>query len=83
MFKRKKTESALPLPLPSLRPRPTASAPDRPAMPAAAPAEATADPRTTCYPQDADAPPPVLGQPRTTVYRQAVRWNRGGYDTLN
>ena len=39
--------------------------------------------RTTCYPQDGDAPPPVAGQPRTTVYRQAVRWNRGGYDTLN
>ncbi|MEW6472487.1 MAG: hypothetical protein AB1679_09455 [Actinomycetota bacterium] len=41
------------------------------------------DARTTCYPQDAEAPPPVIGQPRTTVYRQAVRWNRGGYDTLN
>ena len=39
--------------------------------------------RTTCYPQDAQAPPPVVGQPRTTVYRQAMRWNRGGYDTLN
>jgi hypothetical protein len=45
--------------------------------------EAVAEPRTTCYPQDAEAPPPVVGQPRTTVYRQAVRWNRGGYDTLN
>lgn len=45
--------------------------------------EALAAPRTTCYPQDAEAPPPVVGQPRTTVYRQAVRWNRGGYDTLN
>ena len=41
------------------------------------------EPRTTCYPQDADAPPPIVGQPRTTVYRQALRWNRGGYDTLN
>lgn len=39
--------------------------------------------RTTCYPQDAQAPPPVVGQPRTTVYRQAAKWNRGGYDTLN
>jgi len=48
-----------------------------------APAEAVAESRTTCYPQDAEAPPLVLGQPRTTVYRQAVRWNRGGYDTLN
>ena len=45
--------------------------------------DAVAEPRTTCYPQDAEAPPPVVGQPRTTVYRQAVRWNRGGYDTLN
>jgi hypothetical protein len=45
--------------------------------------EAVAEPRTTCYPQDGEAPPPVLGQPRTTVYRQALRWNRGGYDTLN
>jgi hypothetical protein len=39
--------------------------------------------RTTCYPQDAQAPPPVIGQPRTTVYRQAAKWNRGGYDTVN
>ena len=39
--------------------------------------------RTTCYPQDSQAPPPVIGQPRTTVYRQAAKWNRGGYDTLN
>ena len=39
--------------------------------------------RTTCYPQDSQAPPPVIGEPRTTVYRQAVRWNRAGYDTLN
>jgi hypothetical protein len=45
--------------------------------------DAVAEPRTTCYPQDAEAPPPIVGQPRTTVYRQAVRWNRGGYDTLN
>jgi hypothetical protein len=45
--------------------------------------EAVAEPRTTCYPQDGEALPPVLGQPRTTVYRQALRWNRGGYDTLN
>ena len=45
--------------------------------------EAVAEARTTCYPNDAEGPPPVLGQPRTTVYRQAVRWNRGGYDTLN
>lgn len=45
--------------------------------------DAVAEARTTCYPTDAEAPPPVLGQPRTTVYRQAVRWNRGGYDTLN
>jgi len=40
-----------------------------------------AESRTTCYPQDAQAPPPVVGQPRTTVYRQAAKWNRGGYDT--
>jgi hypothetical protein len=45
--------------------------------------EAAADTRTTCYPQDAEPPPPVLGQPRTTVYRQAAKWNRGGYDTVN
>jgi hypothetical protein len=45
--------------------------------------DAVAEPRTTCYPKDAEAPPPVLGQPRTTVYRQGLRWNRGGYDTLN
>ena len=45
--------------------------------------EAVAETRTTCYPQDAQAPPPVVGQPRTTVYRQAAKWNRGGYDTLN
>jgi len=45
--------------------------------------EAVAEPRTTCYPQDADAAPPVLGQPRTTVYRQGLNWNRGGYDTVN
>jgi hypothetical protein len=48
-----------------------------------APAETVQDERTTCYPQDGDAPPASAGQPRTTVYRQAVRWNRGGYDTLN
>ena len=45
--------------------------------------EAVAEERTTCYPQDAEELPPILGQPRTTVYRQAVRWNRGGYDTVN
>jgi hypothetical protein len=45
--------------------------------------EAVAETRTTCYPQDAQGPPPVLGQPRTTVYRQAAKWNRGGYDTVN
>jgi hypothetical protein len=39
--------------------------------------------RTTCYPQDGAPPPPVAGQPRTTVYRQAVKWNRGGYETIN
>jgi hypothetical protein len=53
----------------------TASAP--------APVDAAGEPRTTCYPQDAEAPPAVVGQPRTTVYRQSVRWNRGGYDTTN
>jgi len=47
------------------------------------PAEMAAVERTTCYPQDGDAPPGGPGQPRTTVYRQAVKWNRGGYDTLN
>jgi len=45
--------------------------------------EAVAEVRTTCYPRDAEAPPGVVGQPRTTVYRQAAKWNRGGYDTLN
>jgi hypothetical protein len=48
-----------------------------------APAKTVQDERTTCYPKDGDAPPASAGQPRTTVYRQAVRWNRGGYDTLN
>jgi hypothetical protein len=83
-IKRRKTEPVEPLPL--FHPRPTASAPEAPALPSTpAPghAEAVADERTTCYPQDSEAPPPVLGQPRTTVYRQAVRWNRGGYDTTN
>jgi len=41
-----------------------------------------AEQRTTCYPKDEPAPP-VQGQPRTTVYRQALGWNRGGYDTVN
>ena len=71
MFKPKKTDPEKPVPE---KPA-TASAP--------APADAAGEPRTTCYPQDAEAPPAVLGQPRTTVYRQAVRWNRGGYDTTN
>lgn len=53
------------------------------ASPAPVVEEAVAEQRTTCYPQDAESPPPIVGQPRTTVYRQAVRWNRGGYDTLN
>ncbi len=48
-----------------------------------APTETVEDRRTTCYPQDGAPPPPIAGQPRTTVYRQAVRWNRGGYDTIN
>lgn len=48
-----------------------------------APAEPAPVERTTCYPQDGDPPPGVPGQPRTTVYRQGVKWNRGGYDTLN
>ena len=78
MFMRKKTKPGEP----GLGPRPTASTPDTPPLPSA-PAEATAEPRTTCYPQDSDAPPAVLGRPRTTVYRQAVQWNRGGYDTTN
>jgi hypothetical protein len=39
--------------------------------------------RTTCYPQDGQAPPRVVGEPRTTVYRQALRWTRRGYDTVN
>lgn len=46
-------------------------------------AESEEEPRTTCYPKDGEPPPAVLGQPRTTVYRQAVKWNRGGYDTIN
>lgn len=45
--------------------------------------EAVAEPKTTCYPKDADGPPPVVGQPRTTSYRQSASWNRGGYDTVN
>jgi hypothetical protein len=45
--------------------------------------ETVAEPRTTCYPKDGEAPPPVLGQPRTTVYRQSLSWNRGGYETVN
>jgi len=45
--------------------------------------EAASEARTTCYPQDSEPPPPVVGQPRTTVYRQASKWNRGGYDTVN
>ena len=79
MFKRKKTEPGEPAPF---HLRPTASTPDAPPLPGAAAVEAAAE-RTTCYPQGAEAPPPVLGQPRTTVYRQAVSWNRGGYDTTN
>ena len=71
MFNRKKTEPGQPG---SVAPS-TASAP--------APPDAAGEPRTTCYPQDAEAPPPIVGQPRTTVYRQSVRWNRGGYDTTN
>jgi hypothetical protein len=39
--------------------------------------------RTTCYPRDGAAPPPVAGEPRTTVYRQAIPWSRRGYDTVN
>jgi hypothetical protein len=39
--------------------------------------------RTTCYPRDGAAPPPVAGEPRTTVYRQAIPWTRRGYDTVN
>jgi hypothetical protein len=79
MFPRTKTE---PTAEPVFGPRPTASAPDGPPV-APTPANEVAEGRTTCYPADAAAPPPVVGQPRTTVYRQAVRWNRGGYDTLN
>lgn len=56
---------------------------DNATLPAPEADEAVAEARTTCYPNDSEAPPAVLGQPRTTVYRQAVRWNRGGYDTLN
>ena len=53
-------------------------APTTPADPAE-----TARERTTCYPQDGDPPPAAVGQPRTTVYRQAAKWNRGGYDNIN
>lgn len=53
------------------------------ALPEVAQEETIEVSRTTCYPQDADELPPVAGQPRTTVYRQAVRWNRGGYDATN
>ena len=61
------------------KPEPVAAAPLFDPLPI----EDAEDERTTCYPQDAEAPPPVVGQPRTTVYRQSVRWNRGGYDTTN
>jgi hypothetical protein len=70
MFKRRKTEAGEHV-------FPSQVAPTTP------PAPATVSERTTCYPQDGDPPPAVAGQPRTTVYRQAVKWNRGGYDTLN
>lgn len=76
MLKRKKGLEDEPLP------PPTGSAPAAPAMPSATP-PVEAEERTTCYPQDAQEPPPVVGQPRTTVYRQAVRWNRRTYDTIN
>jgi len=79
MFKRKKTEGSEP---PVFAPRPTASTPAQPAMPAEAPAEDVVE-RTTCYPQDGGAPPRVVGEPRTTVYRQAIPWSRRGYDTVN
>jgi hypothetical protein len=78
MFKRKQTPADEPV----FQSRTTASTPAAPVLPAD-PAETVAEGRTTCYPQDADPPPPVVGQSRTTVYRQAVRWNRGGYDTIN
>jgi hypothetical protein len=57
--------------------------PGRPVSAPPPPVEADDEPRTTCYPQDADALPGIVGEPRTTVYRQSVRWNRGGYDTTN
>jgi len=69
MFKRKPNPEESPVPEPEPEPGLDRDLP------------AGAEPRTTCYPQDSEAPPPVVGQPRTTVYRQAVRWNRGGYDT--
>jgi hypothetical protein len=72
MFKRKKTAVD----------EPVLGWDEAPVVPPA-PAETVEDARTTCYPQDGQPPPPVAGQPRTTVYRQAVRWNRGGYDTIN
>jgi hypothetical protein len=79
MFKRRHTEPDEPV----SGPLPTASAPDTPVVLAPpAPPEA-AEPRTTCYPQDADTAPPIVGQPRTTVYRQGLPWNRGGYETVN
>lgn len=72
MFKRRKTHADEPVRSPETQP----------AVPPV-PSATVESERTTCYPQDGEAPPPFAGQPRTTVYRQAVRWNRGGYDTLN
>jgi hypothetical protein len=79
MFKRKKMEPSEPV----LGTRPTASGPDVAPLPGALLPDEAAPERTTCYPQDSDALPAVLGQPRTTVYRQSASWNRGGYDTVN
>lgn len=46
-------------------------------------ASGSLEPRTTCYPQDGGDQPRVVGRPRTTTYRQALPWDRRGYDTIN
>ena len=78
MFKRHKKETDEPdVAVPA-----HGSIPVQPAEPAESGPIETAE-RTTVYPQDGGAPPPVLGVPRTTVYRQAIPYGRRGYDTVN
>lgn len=81
MFKRRKPQPSQPVVRSEAAPLPVAEGAAEPS----APAEAAATPveRTTCYPKSGEGPPHIAGQPRTTVYRQALGWNRGGYDTVN